>query len=286
MRIEGWGIPRAAARFGVLLLLAMAVVLRPDAGVASSATAVGGTVVGSDVTGTVSVTVSPPIVFFGPQVVGTKSISQAANLASIGPFQQIAGSPSLGGSNPGDFVLGTAACTITDASPISSCSYSVYFVPTAEGPRVASLTFSDNAPDSPQTIPLFGQGVRPGYWLVASDGGVFSFGSAKFFGSTGAVALNKPIVAAAATPSGKGYWLVASAGGVFAFGDAAFFGSTGALALNKPIVAAAATPSGNGHWLVASDGGVFTFGDAPFLGSTGGMTLHKPIVSVARNLAP
>jgi hypothetical protein len=33
-----------------------------------------------------------------------------------------------------------------------------------------------------------------GYWLVASDGGIFTFGDAGFFGSTGAVALNKPIV--------------------------------------------------------------------------------------------
>ncbi len=33
-----------------------------------------------------------------------------------------------------------------------------------------------------------------GYWLVASDGGVFSFGDAQFFGSTGAIHLNQPIV--------------------------------------------------------------------------------------------
>jgi predicted type IV restriction endonuclease len=78
-----------------------------------------------------------------------------------------------------------------------------------------------------------------GYWLVASDGGVFAFGDAGFFGSTGAIALSKPIVAAAATPTGRGYWLVASDGGVFAFGDAAFLGSTGGTALNKPIVSIA-----------------------------------------------
>ena len=31
-----------------------------------------------------------------------------------------------------------------------------------------------------------------GYWLVASDGGIFAFGDAGFFGSTGALNLNKP----------------------------------------------------------------------------------------------
>ena len=122
-------------------------------------------------------------------------------------------------------------------------------------------------------------GVGKGYWLVASDGGVFSFGDASFYGSTGAMTLNKPIVAAMATPDGKGYWLVASDGGVFSFGDASYYGSTGAMTLNKPIVAAMATPDGKGYWLVGSDGGVFSFGDASYYGSTGGMTLNKPIVA-------
>ena len=33
-----------------------------------------------------------------------------------------------------------------------------------------------------------------GYWLVASDGGVFTFGDASFYGSTGGTTLNKPII--------------------------------------------------------------------------------------------
>ena len=60
-----------------------------------------------------------------------------------------------------------------------------------------------------------------GYWMVASDGGLFSFGAAGFFGSMGGQPLNKPIVGMAATPDGGGYWEVASDGGIFCFGDAA-----------------------------------------------------------------
>jgi hypothetical protein len=71
---------------------------------------------------------------------------------------------------------------------------------------------------------------------VASDGGIFAFGDAAFFGSTGSLHLNQPIVGMAATPDGQGYWLVASDGGIFAFGDAAFLGSMGGQPLNKPIV--------------------------------------------------
>ena len=63
-----------------------------------------------------------------------------------------------------------------------------------------------------------------GYWLVASDGGIFAFGDAGFYGSTGNLHLTAPIVGMAATPDGKGYWLVASDGGIFAYGDAPFSG--------------------------------------------------------------
>jgi len=120
-----------------------------------------------------------------------------------------------------------------------------------------------------------------GYWLVARDGGIFSFGDAGFFGSTGGIRLNQSIVGMAATPTGNGYWLVASDGGIFTFGDAGFYGSTGGIRLNQPILGMAATPTGNGYWLVASDGGIFTFGDAGFYGSTGGIRLNQPILGMA-----
>ena len=61
-----------------------------------------------------------------------------------------------------------------------------------------------------------------GYWVVASDGGVFSFGDAQFYGSMGGQPLSAPVVGMAATPDGKGYWLVGADGGVFAFGNAPF----------------------------------------------------------------
>jgi hypothetical protein len=132
--------------------------------------------------------------------------------------------------------------------------------------------------------PIVGMASSPdgrGYWLVASDGGIFAYGDATFYGSTGGIHLNQPIVGMASSPDGRGYWLVASDGGIFAYGDATFFGSTGGIHLNKPIVGMSSTPDGRGYWLVASDGGIFTYGDAAFDGSAGSLRLNKPIVGMA-----
>jgi hypothetical protein len=119
---------------------------------------------------------------------------------------------------------------------------------------------------------------RNGYWLVGSDGGIFSFGAAAFHGSTGSLALQRPVVGISPTADENGYWLVASDGGIFAFGDAPFVGSIPGLGLapagtvglhhlNAPIVGMVPSADGGGYFMVASDGGVFAFGDAQFEGS-------------------
>ena len=107
---------------------------------------------------------------------------------------------------------------------------------------LVDVTFSSSGPGGQTAVAAPGttdsgasQLSAAGYWLVAPDGGVFSFGDAPFYGSAGNVALERPVVGVAATPSGHGYWLVASDGGVFSFGDAAFYGSAGNVALKQPI---------------------------------------------------
>jgi outer membrane protein assembly factor BamB len=168
------------------------------------------------------------------------------------------------------FTIGSSSSSF----PSPSAADGLVLAPSSD--QIHAFVGPAGLPGPPTPAPL-----RPGYWLVASDGGVFSFGGANFFGSTGALHLNRPIVGMAATPDHGGYWLVASDGGVFSFGDARFHGSTGGIHLNQPIVGMAATPDGNGYWLVASDGGVFSFGDARFHGSTGGIHLNRPIVGMA-----
>jgi hypothetical protein len=168
---------------------------------------------------------------------------------------------------------------------------SVTVGPNVTGATVPGLNNGASYTFSVQAINDIGPGVAAstapvvpgtgGYWLVASDGGIFSYGTARFFGSTGGMKLNQPIVGMASTPSHNGYWLVASDGGIFSYGDAKFFGSTGGTRLNQPVVGMAPTPSGQGYWLVARDGGIFSYGDAKFFGSTGGTRLNQPIVGMA-----
>ena len=43
-----------------------------------------------------------------------------------------------------------------------------------------------------------------GYWLAASDGGIFAFGDPPFYGSMGRPSLNRPMVGMAATVRAPG----------------------------------------------------------------------------------
>jgi cell wall-associated NlpC family hydrolase len=112
-----------------------------------------------------------------------------------------------------------------------------------------------------------------GYWLASADGGVYAFGSAKFYGSVESAHVQHvagPVVGIAAARDGNGYWLVSSRGDVYSFGGARFFGPSASLRGRvgvAPIVAIVPTPGGAGYWLVSSNGGVFSFGDASYHGS-------------------
>ncbi len=121
-----------------------------------------------------------------------------------------------------------------------------------------------------------------GYWVAASDGGVQSFGTARFLGSAGNLTLRKPVVGGEGNPAGSGYWLVATDGGIFNYGHAGFYGSTGRIHLRAPILGMKRTASGRGYWLVAFDGGVFSFGDAVFHGSMGNRRLNQPVLGMER----
>jgi len=147
--------------------------------------------------------------------------------------------------------------------------------------RVEATTPDAGTPPVTFTVVASGAPLLEGYRLVASDGGVFTYGNLPFEGSLGSTVPARPVVGMVPSPDDRGYWLVASDGGVFAYGDARFEGSAGSLTLRRPVVGMAATPDGGGYWLVASDGGVFAYGDARFEGSAGSLALQRPVVGMA-----
>jgi len=102
-----------------------------------------------------------------------------------------------------------------------------------------------------------------GYWLVASDGGMFAFGNAPFLGSTGCLVLNEPIV------------------GMMVSTDTTTVGNKSAcLPRNGPGGSFHLAPGG--YTMVASDGGVFAFGNAPFGGSLPGSGISvNDVVGIA-----
>jgi hypothetical protein len=212
---------------------------------------------------------------FGAVRVGDSPAPKTISMVNLGGAADVTGF-GLSGVGQDDFIGGTNCEQVLSTG--QSCSISMVFLPGEPGPRYATLT--PQGVGSPPQIALSGTGTV-GYYQADSNGDVFPFGDAKFYGDMGFAPLNAPMVSLAVTADGYGYWLLGADGGVFSFGDARFFGSTGNLHLNRPVVAMVSTPDGGGYWFVASDGGIFAFGNARFHGSMGGHRLNSPIVGMA-----
>ena len=119
-----------------------------------------------------------------------------------------------------------------------------------------------------------------GYFMVASDGGVFAFGDARFEGSCpGIGGCVGAAVAVVPDATGNGYWVVTNPGAVYTFGDARTYGQPGPQP--SAVTSAVATPDGRGYWVLDAAGQVFAYGDAAPLGglaagSAGGSTRPRP----------
>ncbi len=105
------------------------------------------------------VSLSPISVNFGNQNVGITSNPQYVTLQNTGNINLTITSIQITGTNSGDFAQ-TNNCP-GSVAPNASCQISVTFTPTATGTRNAAVTITDNAPNSPQSVPLTGVGVLP-----------------------------------------------------------------------------------------------------------------------------
>src|SRR5713101_3018314 len=103
----------------------------------------------------------PASVPFSSITVGQSSSSKLVTLTNTGDQALSVNAIALAGADSSDFVA-TPNCSVpTVLSPNATCTVSVVFSPTAAGPRQATLTVKDNAPGSPQSILLSGNGVSP-----------------------------------------------------------------------------------------------------------------------------
>ncbi|MEA2500975.1 MAG: hypothetical protein QOD01_1086, partial [Actinomycetota bacterium] len=175
---------------------------------------------------------------------GTVNSPYSATLAATGGTMPYTWSLASGNTLPPGLNISPAGVISGTPTATATSSFTVRVTDsTTPTPQTAiahfTIVVAASTPPPPQTAVkglTMTNSSASGYWLASSDGGIFTYGSAGFFGSAGSIRLNKPIVGMAATPDGRGYWLVASDGGIFGFGGAAFFGSAGSLHLTEPIV--------------------------------------------------
>jgi hypothetical protein len=103
------------------------------------------------------VVLSETNVGFGNEPIGTASAAQTVTVTNTGSMSLSVSKVSITGANSSDFGE-TTTCDSSLATG-ADCTISVTFTPSASGSRGASLTVTDNAPDSPQAISLTGTGA-------------------------------------------------------------------------------------------------------------------------------
>ncbi len=111
---------------------------------------------GTGVPATPTLSVSPATLNFGDVLIHTTSSSGPIVLTIASGPATFTGTPSLSGANAADFALASNTCT--GSVSVSSCQTVVSFTPSLVAAESATLTYTDNATGSPQSVPLSGTG--------------------------------------------------------------------------------------------------------------------------------
>jgi N-acetylneuraminic acid mutarotase len=108
------------------------------------------------------VTLSPTPLGFGAQQVGTAGTAQSYTVANHGSGNLVVSGVTISGANPGDFTARSGCAAVVPAG--GNCAVYVRFAPTNIGLRTAKVAVVDNAPLSPQAVPVNGYGAGPNAW--------------------------------------------------------------------------------------------------------------------------
>jgi Abnormal spindle-like microcephaly-assoc'd, ASPM-SPD-2-Hydin/Beta-propeller repeat len=117
--------------------------------------------------------ISPTALSFASQAVGSTSGNQAVMVVNQGSGTLNISTIGVTGSGASSFAIvpaGSSPCPSSGSlASAASCTVTINFAPLSSGTKNASLSLSDNAAGSPQTISLTGTAVAPAITLSASS---------------------------------------------------------------------------------------------------------------------
>ena len=142
----------------------------------SYSASVSGTTVSLSGTGTATpvVSLSTPSLSFGSQPTSMRSAAQTETITNTGTANLAISTVTISGTNASDFAKSADTCTGATVIPNGTCTVSVTFTPSATGSRSASLNFTDNASNSPQTVSLSGTGTA--VLVITASSGSMTYG--------------------------------------------------------------------------------------------------------------
>ena len=143
--------------------------------------------------------VSPNPIVFPPQAAGTTGTGTYVEVESEGDISLVVSNVSIGGANASDFQI-TSIGTCNNPVPLGEigCYMQVAFSPSASatGTRTATLIVTDNAGDSPQSVPMSGVVTGPGTSLIVTPPGPLSLGEeaigAMIYGDQASITISNP----------------------------------------------------------------------------------------------
>jgi len=220
--------------------------------------------------GSSQVAATPAALGFGTQAPATTSAPQTVALDNSQAVTLNVSTASLTGANGANYVKGTDTCTGAAIAPGGSCAVQVSFKPGGFGSLPASLSFTDDAPSSPQAVALTGIGALDnashlytldGYGGVHANGGAAGLAFSAYWPGWN-------IARSLATfPDGLGGYVMDGYGGLHGFGNASpVAGSAywpGWDIARQVVLAPWASQANPAGWTLDGWGGIHPFGGAP-----------------------
>lgn len=103
-------------------------------------------------------TLSPPSANFGNQAIDTSGTARTVTIKNVNTGYSILDLSGIKVSGNSDFVISANTCGPTLTAGMG-CKVSVTYTPTVLGAESGTLNVFDNAPGSPQTVPMSGTGI-------------------------------------------------------------------------------------------------------------------------------